>query len=443
MKLSFHGGAREVTGAAHLIESGPTKILIDCGLFQGSQDCDELNFQPFRFMPAEIAAVIVTHAHLDHVGRIPKLIRDGFSGAIYSTPATRELAAFILEDALSLSERRGNELYGAGDIAGAMARWKPLAYREPVEIGGVEFMLRDAGHILGSALVELWAEDKHFLFSGDLGNVPSVLLPPPEVPKDIEYMVVESAYGSRVHESAEERVLKLERAVEDAAARAGTLLVPAFATERTQDILHLLNEMVHQRRVPVMPMFVDSPLAIRITGVYDKYASSYRDDIRALLREHPHLFQFRRLRFTPSVEESKSINDVPPPKVVIAGSGMMSGGRILHHARRYLADPKSILLMIGYQAGGSLGRRLIDGEKLVKILGEEVRVVCEVRKINGFSAHADNPQLFSFVERNRDTLKRVFVVQGEEAQALYLAQEIKDRLGIQADAPTMYDTVEL
>ena len=220
-------------------------------------------------------------------------------------------------------------------------------------------------------------------------------------------------------------------------------MIPAFATERTQDILHLLNEMSHEKRVPEIPMFVDSPLAIRITAVYENHFKSYREDIQMLLREHPHLFQFRKLRFTVTADESKAINDVAGPKVVIAGSGMMSGGRILHHARRYLSDPKSILLIIGYQAGGSLGRRLIDHEKTVKIFGEQVAVHAEIRKIDGFSAHADNPQLFALAEKNRDTLKRVFVVQGESAQALHLAQEIKDRLGIQADAPMLYDEVDI
>ncbi len=443
MKLSFHGGAREVTGACHLLESSSTKMLVDCGLFQGSQECEDLNFEPFRFVPSEIDTLVITHAHLDHIGRIPKLVRDGFSGTIYSTAATRELAAFILEDALSLAERQDHALYTAADIAAAFSLWKDLSYHQIVESKGIKFMLDDAGHILGSAMVEVWAEGKHMLFTGDLGNVPSVLLRPPDLPKDIDILVIESAYGNRTHEAAEERVLKLERAVEDAASRGGTLLIPAFATERTQDILHLLNEMLHNKRIPEIPVFVDSPLAIHITEVYERHSGSYREDIRALLREHPHLFQFKKLRMTVTSDESKKINDVPAPKVVIAGSGMMSGGRILHHARRYLPDPKSILLMIGYQAGGSMGRRLIDGEKTVRMFGEQVAVHAEIRTIDGFSAHADNPQLFAFIEKNRDTLTRVFVVQGEEAQSLHLTQEVRDRLGVASDVPMLYQGFEL
>ena len=443
MKISFHGGAREVTGACHLLETAGAKILVDCGMFQGCDECADLNFAPFRFVPSEITALVITHAHLDHVGRIPKLVREGFSGPIYSTAPTRDLARLILEDALGIAERRNEALYTTADIAAAFSRWRDLPYGKSADVGNARLTLRDAGHILGSAMAEVEAEGKRLLFTGDLGNVPSVLLPPPDAPEGIEYLVIESTYGGRTHEDARERVLLLERAVEDTASRGGTLMIPAFATERTQDILYLLNEMVYFRRVPDMSVFVDSPLAIRATEVFEKYPEYYRRDIRDLFSRHPHLFRFRRLRLTQTVEESKKINEVPPPKVIIAGSGMMAGGRILHHARRYLSDPKSILLIPGYQSGGSLGRRLVEGEKVVRIFGEETAVEAEIRLVQGFSAHADGPQLFAFAERMRDTLKRVFVVQGEEKQAMHLAQEIADRLGIPADAPMLHDSVEL
>ena len=443
MKISFHGGAREVTGACYLLESGNTKILIDCGLFQGSRECEDLNFEPFRFVPVELDAVVITHAHLDHIGRLPRLIREGFTGPIYSTAPTRELAQVILEDALRLSQRNHQELYSAADLAQTLKAWHDLPYRTVKKVGGFAIRLSDAGHILGSAMVECWAEDKHLLFSGDLGNAPSVLLPSPEAPLDIEYLVIESAYGNRAHEASAERVSLLERAVEDVAARGGTLLIPAFATERTQDILHLLNEMLLFKRIPEMPVFVDSPLATRITETYERYPGYYRDEIHALFRAHPNLFRFKKLRFTETAEQSKAINGVPQPKIIIAGSGMMQGGRILHHLPRYLPDRNSILLIVGFQVAGSLGRRLVEGEKRVKISGEEVSVEAEIRNIGGFSAHADNPQLYEFVVRNRDSLKRVFVVQGEEAQSLHFTQEIRDRLGIPADAPTLYQPFDI
>ncbi|MBI2122420.1 MAG: MBL fold metallo-hydrolase [Candidatus Sungbacteria bacterium] len=443
MKLSFHGGAREVTGACYLLEAAEQKFLIDCGLFQGCDVCSDMNERPFKFDSKSINAVFVTHAHVDHVGRIPKLVKHGFSGVIYSTPPTKDLARHLLEDALSLSERQNNRLYAEEDLEKAFRIWRTVSYGEKIALNGAEIIFHDAGHILGSSLIEINAEGKKFLFSGDLGNVPSVLLPPPAKVGGVEYLVVESAYGNREHEAPAERTLQLERAMEDVASRRGTLLIPAFATERTQDLLFLINEMVNFKRVPEMPVFVDSPLASRVTSVYEEYPAYYGQGIQDLYLKHPNLFKFKKLKFTESVEESKAINDVSPPKVVIAGSGMMQGGRILHHARRYLRDKNSILMVVGYQASGSLGRRLLDGARNVKIFKEDVAVSAEIRKINGFSAHADSSQLFSFVSPMRDTLKRVFVVQGESSQALHFMQEIRDRLGIQSDAPLLGDEFEV
>ncbi len=440
MKLSFHGGTREVSGSCFLLESGDTRVLIDCGLFQGCEECPELNFKEFAFDPRSLDAVLVTHAHLDHVGRIPRLVEKGFSGKIFSTAPTRDLAVIILEDALHLAQRETRhethgELFLQEDLDRAVSQWQNVSYYERVQVGGLEFKFHNAGHILGSASIECIAEGRRLLFSGDVGNVPSTMLPRPDFIHDIEYLVLESTYGNRVHESEEERTLKLERTLEDVASRRGTLLIPAFATERTQEILFLLNEMLLERRIPEMPIFVDSPLAIRATEVFERYANYYNESVQKVFRVHPSIFQSKKLKFTETVDESKGINDVPPPKVIIAGSGMMTGGRILHHLRRYLGDEKSILLVVGYQSAGSLGRRLIDGEKFVKIFGDEIQVAAEVRKINGFSAHADRPELYAFAEASKDSLKHVFLVHGEEAAALHITQEIRDRMGVPAVAP--------
>ena len=432
-----------MTGANHLFEANGAKILVDCGMFQGSREFDNLNFKPFGFNPTEIDALFVTHAHIDHVGRIPKLVAEGFKGRIVSTAATRDLARLLLEDAMRLEQRGEQALFTTDDLDKAFSQWDALPYYQETNVKGVSAALHNAGHILGSSFIAFRTEGKTVWFTGDLGNVPSVLLPPPDSLRDVDYLVMESAYGNRTHESADERMIKLERTVEDISARGGTLMIPAFATERTQDLLHVFNEMFHLHRVPEMPVFVDAPLAMRITEVFEKYKDYYRQDIQDLYREHPNLFKFRRLKFTETVDESKAINDVVPPKVIMAGSGMMNGGRILHHVRRYLSDEKSILLIVGFQPAGSLGRRLIDGEKMVRIFHEDVPVRAEIHKISGFSAHADNPQLLSFVATSRDSLKKVFVVQGEEAQALHLAQEIKDRFGVSAYAPIRNESFEI
>ena len=442
MELSFHGGARDVTGACYLLKTAKTKILVDCGLFQGCEECPALNREKFAFDPSEIDALFVTHGHVDHIGRIPKLVKEGFRGKIYSTPPTKGISGVLLEDAHHIEEREGNELYDESHIAAALKLWEAIPYRKKIHVGDIAVEFRNAGHILGSAFIEIEADGRRILFTGDFGNSPSVLLPEPEEVKGIDYLIIESTYGNRTHESDAQRRVELERAVEDAASRRGTLIIPAFATERTQDILFLLNQMLAEKRIPDIPVFVDSPLAIKVTKVFEEYPSYYREEIKKLYVSHPHLFQFKKLRLTESVDESKRINDVPQPKVVIAGSGMMTGGRILHHLRRYLGDSKSIIVVVGYQAAGSLGRRLLAGETRVKILGDDIEVRAEIRKISGFSAHADNPQLFSFVEQTRETLKRVFVVQGEDAEALHLVGEIRDRLGIPATAPLLHDVVE-
>ena len=448
MQLSFHGSAREVTGACFRLKTEHTSILVDCGLFQGGKEFEDMNLEPFPFDARGIDAVFVTHAHIDHIGRLPRLMRAGFSGVIYSTPPTKEMAALLLEDAKNLACRRENkggeeQLCNAEEVDNVMRCWQTIPYLKNVSVGEMTMRLHNAGHILGSAFVEVVCEDKRIYFTGDLGNVPSVLLPPPDMIKDADYLVIESTYGNRMHESAEERVLKLERAVEDAASRRGVLMIPAFATERTQDLLYLLNEMSYFKRIPEIPVFVDSPLAIRMTRIFAEYVGHYRDEIKKIYQEHPNIFKFKKLRLTETIEESKKINDVPAPKVIISGSGMMNGGRILHHLRRYLPDPKSMLLVVGFQSAGSLGRRLIDGQKIVKMFGEDVAVEAEIRKINGFSAHADNPQLMSFVAAGRDTLKKVFVVHGEEGAALHLASQIRDHIGIPAVSPVLHEEVEI
>jgi metallo-beta-lactamase family protein len=446
--IQFCGGARHVTGANYLVSINGKKILVDCGMFQGCHDCEGRNFNDFMYDPAVVDALLVTHAHIDHSGRIARLVKSGFRGKIYSTAPTKDFAEVLLLDSIHIiEEERGSKdkdkvLYTEQDVANAMKQWHAVSYGQMIDLGeGVEAKLVNAGHILGSAIIELsFPEEggrKTIVFTGDLGNVPaSIFVPAPENVKKADILVIEAAYGDRLHSDSADRQLLLERAVEDVIARKGTLMIPAFAMERTQELIFELNELVEHKRVPQLPVFVDSPLASRLTELFKKYKSYYE---RLLPDKGDDVFEFPGLKFTESVAESKAINDVPSPKVVIAGSGMSNAGRILHHERRHLGDPNSILLITGFQIAGSLGRRLLDGEKNIKIFDEMVNVKCEIRQIQGYSAHADQKQLFDFIAAIDKPIEKVFAVQGEESAELSLTQMVKDHLGIDAKAPMWND----
>ncbi|PIS13692.1 MAG: MBL fold hydrolase [Candidatus Tagabacteria bacterium CG09_land_8_20_14_0_10_41_14] len=456
IKLSFYGGAQEVTGANYLLECGPDarsgrpaiKLLVDCGLFQGAKTAEDENRRPFPYNPSEIDALFVTHAHLDHIGRIPKLVRDGFSGKIFSTGPTRDFAELSLIDSLGIltkEARRENKetFYSKEDVEKAMSLWEVLEYDEMFSLKDAEITLRDAGHILGSAMVEMKVEDKKILFTGDLGNPPVPLLKRPYEPKDIDYLIIESAYGDKEHEPEESRKIKIERAIEKAILNKGVLMVPAFSLERTQQLLYEINDLVENNHIPAVPIFLDSPLAIKMTDVYKKYESFYNKKAKFIISSGDDVFNFPGLKMTLTTEESKAINEVPPPKVVIAGAGMSTGGRIIHHEKRYLPDKNSILLIIGYQAAGSLGRQLVEGVREVKIFGEEVPVNAEVVSIRGYSAHADTNGLFDFVDEISEKLKKVFVVQGEARASLFFSQRVRDYLAKEAVVPKLGDTFEL
>jgi metallo-beta-lactamase family protein len=451
MKLTFHGGARSVTGSNYLFETRRTKVLVDCGLHQGSHFCEKHNFEPFQYDPRKIEAVFITHAHIDHIGRLPQLVKAGFHGWIYSTAPTKDEAEFLLLDSEHLlredAERHKREpLYDTTDVARTMALWRSVGYHETIQTGDISVTLYDAGHILGSSSILLEGDGKRVVLSGDLGNAPEPLLNPPEYFDSADYALIESTYGNRVHERLGERRSLLEDALEDTVKAKGTLMIPAFALERTQELLFELNDLVLNSRVPKLPIFVDSPLAIKLTTVYEKYSHDpmYFSKIsRDLVRSGDAIFDFPGLTLTLTTEESKRINEVRPPKVIMAGAGMSNGGRILHHELRYLSDPKSAILFIGYQGFGSLGRKILDGAESVTIFGETVPVRCRKYVINGYSAHADQPQLLKWIEPLRLGLTKVFVVQGEEEESQGLAQKIRDELAVTAEIPRPGETVML
>ena len=355
----------------------------------------------------------------------------------------------MLEDAYMLMKKESmyhkeDLLYEESDLKKALQLVHPLEYYEKSNItDAVSFELLNAGHILGSSFVRFEIGKKIIVFTGDVGSSSSVLLPPHDAVNDVNILIVESAYGNRAHKHVGDKSLMLERAIEDIVRMKGVLMIPVFATERTQDILFEINSMLEFRRIPPVPVFLDSPLAIRVTEVFKQHPEFYLDDVKNLLKKHKHLFDFKHLTFTETKEESKKINDAPAPKVILAGSGMMTGGRILHHALRYLSDPSSILLIVGWQAAGSLGRRLLDKAKEVKVRGSLVEVRAETRVIDGYSAHADASELKELIRGTKDSLEKVFVVQGEQASAMSLAQEVKDYFGVWASAPEFGEKYEL
>lgn len=448
-KLTFCGGAGSVTGANFLLETHGKRILIDCGLEQGTMEHEKKNYNDFTYTAGEIDLLIITHAHIDHIGRVPKLVRDGYTGPIISTIPTKKIAQVSLEDAVGLmaneAERYGmNPLYQAVDVDKAMSMWKGVSYHsKQVITEGLEFKLYDAGHILGSAQIMFFIDDKKVLFTGDLGNSPSPLLRDTEVPDEMpDYILTESVYGDRNHEERDERVQKLEDAYEDVAKRGGTLVIPAFSIDRTQELLFELNDMIENGRVPVIPVFVDSPMGIAVTKIYEESIEFLNDDVREKSKTD-NVFEFKNLKFSYTSEDSKSINRLPAPKVILAGSGMSTGGRVLHHEKLYADDPKNMILLVGYQTPGSLGRAIQDKHKTLHIFGEEIPLRAEVRSISGFSGHKDSDHLQEYLSSIKDNVKTVFVAMGETGSSTFLAQRLRDYHGMNAIVPEEGETIVL
>ncbi len=448
-KISFHGGVGSVTGANFLLETDTIKLLVDCGLVQGGEFAPEENCEVFAYNPAEIDVLLVTHAHADHIGRIPKLVHDGFKGVIYSTPPTRDLSAVMLQDALMVmrmeAEKYGHPLcYEEEDIKGALSLWKTHDYHTPFTLDdGITVNFTDAGHILGSAMVTLTRNGKKFLFTGDIGNSPQPLLNPPEVVKDYDYILMESVYGDRLHEGVKERSTILRSYIEDTIRKQGTLIIPAFSLERTQAMLYEINNFFETGGVTPIPVFLDSPLAIKVTDIYRRHQGYLKESVKEQIRGGDDIFDFPKFRMTETVRESSEIQGVKGAKIIIAGSGMSHGGRILSHEKQFLENPKTTLLLVGYQTVGSVGRLLQDGSKRIKIDGVPVKVKAKVAKIDGYSGHADRDQLINFVSEGCGKTKRAFVCMGEERAALFLVQRLHDYLGLTAIAPSPHESHDI
>ncbi len=456
MKLTFYGGTGSVTGANFLVEhtdeSGQNlKILIDCGLMQGTETADTFNKDVFPYNPEEIDFLLITHGHMDHIGRIGKLVKEGFHGKIISTPPTKDLAVLLLDDALKIMEDNARRegilaLYERKDLDNAFALWETLEYHKTFGLShGVSIYLRDSGHILGSAMIEVYDGKTKSIFTGDLGNSPSLLLHDTEEIADANYITMESVYGDRNHEPQEQRRRELKEIIKDTIDNKRVLIIPAFSLERTQNILFEIDEFFGNRELTPIPVFLDSPLAIKITKIYEKYAHYLNDEVRGDFERGEDPFTFPKLRATPLSRESQKIEFTANPKIIIAGSGMSSGGRIVQHEKDHAGDPNATILLVGYQSVGTLGRQIEDGAKELEINGEKIQVKAKVVKIEGFSSHKDSDHLVSFVEKAHEagTLKKVYVVMGEPKASLFLVQRLRDELNVNGEYPEYGESVEL
>ena len=455
MILQFWGAAQTVTGSMHLVEADGHRMLLDCGMAQGRrEEAKKLNSE-FPFQPEKIDAVVLSHAHLDHSGKLPMLVKKGFSGSIFSTSATRDLCSAMLADSASLQEmdaryvNRQNEkqglpfikpLYTLHDVARTMRLFQTVEFERPLQIlPGIKMTFKNAGHILGSASVTLEiaeGRDKKkvtaLAFTGDLGRKGAAVVQDPDIIDRADVLITESTYGGRDHGPMDEARKNLARVVKETANNRGLLIIPAFAVGRTQDVVYHLHELMQSKEIPQMPVYVDSPLATNITEIFRAHPECYDEETEQLLMQDggDDPFGFNMLRYTRSTEESKKLNNIRRPAIIISASGMCEGGRVLHHLRRNIGDPNTTVLFVGFQAENTLGRKLLRGDKTARIYGEEHEVRARMEKIDGYSAHADEGEMLDFINAIPNRPKRVFVVHGEPDATAAMAAGLA-RLGIE------------
>lgn len=461
MKLKFAGGASTVTGSCYYLEINNLKLLVECGMHQGNNHSAELNRNAFQFDPGEIDFIFVTHAHIDHSGLLPRAVREGFKGRIFSTPATRDLLEPMLYDAANIQEndaewqsrkrvRAGGDpiypLYNSQDVDAVLPLFDVRPYDKVYHLGsGIKYRFVDAGHILGSASLELWYQDsskeKKIVFSGDIGKAGNPIVRDPEAPELADYIIMESTYGNRLHRPLKESISELISAIKTTFKRGGNVYIPSFAVGRTQDLLYILNNIVREGRLYRIDVYLDSPLAETVTKVYIAHPECFDEEARKFFMTG-HTDSSMRLHFVRTNEESMQLNRKRSGVIIIAGSGMCEGGRIRHHLKHNLWRPDCSVVFVGYQAAGTLGRKIVDGAKKLNILGEEVAVRSNIYTINGFSAHADRDGLLSWVGEFKNH-PEVFIVHGEDDSAAALAEGIKEKYGYKTHLPKNGDVFEL
>lgn len=461
MDIKFYGAAKMVTGSNYLVKTEKYNILIDCGMFQGNEEIERLNYNNFPYDPKEIDFLILTHAHIDHSGRIPKLVKEGFTGRIITTNATYDLCKIMLKDSAKIQEsdvewenrkrqRAGKPpiepLYTMDNAESSLKYFEPYFIDQKIKINdNIQIRFKDAGHILGSAIVELWvkegSEEVKLVFSGDLGMPGRPIINNTDYIDEADYLIIESTYGNTIHESFEESTEKLIDIINKTVIRGGTVLIPSFAVGRTQELIYQLNKYYeynpsieeHMR----IPIYIDSPMAVEATEAFEKNSSSFNEEARTLVLKGDNPFEFDNLRYIKSQEESMALNKYTFPKVIISSSGMATAGRIRHHLKHNLWDKRNSLVFVGYQAEGTLGRVLLDGKKQVKILGEEINVGAEIYDIEGFSGHADQNVLLDWINKFKKKPKKIFIVHGEEESATTLSTLIEHLYKIETIIPNI------
>jgi len=465
IKLHFLGAAQNVTGSRHLLEVNGTRILVDCGLYQERQFRDR-NWEPFTIPPDSIDVVLLTHAHLDHCGLLPKLVRDGFKGRIYCTSATAEIAQIILLDSAKLQEedaefkrkrhekegRKGAHedvpLYTVADAEATFPHFTGVRYKQPVELApGIEAIFCEAGHVLGSSIIKVKVnqngQERSILFSGDIGRPHRPIVRDASLVEQADYILVESTYGDRVHQGPEDTKKTIADVINSTKQAGGNIVVPSFALERSQELLYFINELLIDDAIPHLMVFLDSPMASKITQVFKRHHELYDEEMNEFVRNHTSPFNFPGLKMVGTSDESKAINHIRGTIMIIAGSGMCTGGRIKHHLVNNISRPENTIMFVGYQAVGTLGRRIVDGEKQVRILGQECPVKARVARVNGFSAHADKEELLEWLGSLKQPPRKLFVVHGESESALSFGDYVREKTGWEVVIPEYQDEVVL
>ncbi len=458
MHIHFYGAAKVVTGSNYLITTDKYKILIDCGMFQGSEDLERLNAEPFSYDPKEIDILILSHAHIDHSGRIPKLVKEGFKGKIICTKATRDLSEIMLMDSGHIHEsdaewenkkraRAGKApiipLYTVDDAIKSLRYFDGVLYNQKIVINeGITVRFKDAGHILGSSIVELWIHEHQdtvkIVFSGDLGTKNKPLLRDPEFIEEADYLIMESTYGNRVHENIQQRTESLMHIIHETVGNGGTVIIPSFAVGRTQELIYEIRNYYRNNDVEEhlrVPFYIDSPMAISATEIFKRNTDAFDKETKDIILGGGNPLDFENLIFVRSHEESIRLNQVDFPKVIISASGMCTAGRVRHHLKHNLWKKKNSVIFVGYQANGTLGRILKEGVKKVKLLGEEIAVLAKIHSVEGFSGHADQTDLINWLSSFKKKPKRIFLVHGEEESTQALSQLIMEREGISTIIP--------